>query len=62
MERIVLLLIGVLGSVEGAFAQPPPPPPPNPAISLDVVVSLLLLTAVAYAIYNFRIKRAEERN
>ncbi len=61
MVRIGLLLVGVLVSIKGVFAQPFPPPPPAGGASLDVVVMLLLISAVAYGIYIMRAKRVEEQ-
>ncbi len=61
MARIGLLLVGVLASVKGVFAQPNPPPPPSGGASLDVVVMLLLITAVVYGVYHMRTKRVKEQ-
>ncbi len=61
MVRIGLLLIGVLASVKGVFAQPGLPPPPAGGASLDVVVMLLLVTGVVYGVYHIRTKRVKKQ-
>ncbi len=61
MVRFGFLLVWVLASAKGVFAQPGLPPPPAGGASLDVVVMLLLITGVVYGVYHMRTKRVKEQ-
>ena len=61
MKKGLLVMLVVVASVAGAFAQGPPPPPTVVSAPLDTLALVFLAACAGFAVYSIVARRRKQK-